>query len=186
MRWVFEVASRRLASSTLHLILLVAQPVANVCHCTCSELTPRGPTSACRGVNYDWGPAVGPHIFYKELQAAAWGIMEMCHRYTGCTIVIATDNAAVFFLLRRGFSGAILAIPHMDMIKEHLLVTGNTILPLLIPGVQNVSDSPTRDMELCPDRLKATWAHMVAAASGGSRNVAGWSAKRPRDFAELL
>ena len=139
-----------------------------------------------RGVNYDWGPAVGPHIFYKELQAAAWGIMEMCHRYKGCTIVIATDNAAVFFLLRRGFSGAILAIPHMDMIKEHLLETGNTILPLLIPGVQNVSDSPTRDMELCPDRLKATWAHMVAAASGGSRNVAGWSAKRPRDFAERV
>ena len=74
----------------------------------------------------------------------------------------------------------------MDMIKEHLLETGNTILPLLIPGVQNVSDSPTRDMELCPDRLKATWAHMVAAASGGSRNVAGWSAKRPRDFAERV
>ena len=116
-----------------------------------------------RGLNFDWGLAVGPHIFYKELQAASWGIQEMCAKYTGVTIVIATDNSAVFFLLRRGFSGAVLASPHMEMIKEHLLASGNTLLPLLIPGVQNVSDSPTRDMALDADRLRATWHHMQQA-----------------------
>ena len=137
-----------------------------------------------RGKNFDWGLAVGPHIFYKELQAASWGIQEMCWRYSGVTIVIATDNSAVFFLLRRGFSGQLLAIPHMEMIRDHLLASGNSILPILIPGVQNFSDSPTRDMPLDVDRLRATWDHMQAAVSGGSRKVASWSLKRPRDFLE--
>ena len=139
-----------------------------------------------RGKNYDWGPAVGPHIFYKELQAASWGIQEMCFRYKGVTIVIATDNSAVFYLLRRGFSGATLAVPHMEMIKEHLLAAGNTLLPLLIPGIQNVADSPTRKQELCEQRLAATWSHMRTAVSGGSRQIASWSAKRPRDAAERV
>ena len=52
--------------------------------------------------NFDFAVAVGTNIFYSELQDAVWAIQEMCLRHKGVCIVIATDNAAVFHVLRRG------------------------------------------------------------------------------------
>ena len=139
-----------------------------------------------RGLNYDWGPAVGLHIFVKELQSSSWGIQEMCARYKNVTIVIVTDNSAVYYVLRRGFSGVDIATPHLEMINIHLLENGNVILPVLLSGTLNIGDNPTRGHDLEHARLKATHHSMMAAVRGGSLKLASWSSKRPRSIIERM
>ena len=139
-----------------------------------------------RGVNYDWGPAVGYHIFIKELQSSSWGIQEMCARYKNVTIVIVTDNSTVYYVLRRGFSGVDVATPHLQMIAIHLRENGNNILPVLLSGALNIGDNPTRNNALEYDRLIATHHSMTAAVRGGSLKLSSWTLKRPRSIVERI
>ena len=128
--------------------------------------------------NFDFAVAVGTHIFYSELQAAVWAIQEMCLRHKGVCIVIATDNAAVFHVLRRGFTGTAEGAPYMEVLKKSLQGTGNSILPVLIPGLQNVADAPSRGFDFDLERFQITWKHLVTAAQGGSRKLFDWGKKR--------
>ena len=128
--------------------------------------------------NFDFALAVGSHIFYSELQAAVWAITEMCLRHKGVCIVIATDNSAVFYVLRRGFTGTTEGAPYMEALKLVLRGTGNHVLPVLIPGLQNVADAPTRAYEWDLERFQITWRHLVTAAQGGSRTLFDWGKKR--------
>ena len=129
-------------------------------------------------------PAVGSHIFYKELQGATWAIIDLCCEYPNTTIVIAVDNSALFYVLRRGFTTTEEGRPNIHLIHEVLAQTGCDLLPVLIPGDQNVSDAPSRDLPLSLVRAQATWRALYAAAFGGSRHLMNFGGKSPRDFLE--
>ena len=129
--------------------------------------------------NFDFAVAVESHIFYSELQAAVWAIQEMCLHHSGVCIVVATDNAAVFHVLRRGSTGTAEGAPYMEVLKHSLHGTGNSILPVLIPGLQNVADAKTRGYDFDLERYQITWRHLVTAAQGGSRKLFDWGKKRP-------
>ena len=140
-----------------------------------------------RGINFDFADADPKvHIFYKELEAAAWALEIMCTRHTNVCIVLATDNSAVFHVLRRMFSGVHGAQVWIEKIKGVLAASGNTFLPVLVPGIQNVADAPTRDRDLEDDRMAWTWGHLNAAVNGGPKHLSGWSIKRPRTEEERV
>ena len=113
-----------------------------------------------------------------------WAVEAMALRYPGKLIVLATDNSAVFFLLLRGFTGVEAAIPMLDKIKIHLAENGCKILPVLIPGLQQIADCPTREAPFEWDRLEATWRHLHAVVNGGGRMMHEWGRKRPRTTEE--
>ena len=137
------------------------------------------------GTLWDVAPADPSwHIFYKELEAVVWAVEVMALRYPGKVIVLATDNSAVFFLLLRGFTGVEAAIPMLDKIKIHLAENGCKILPVLIPGLQQIADCPTREAPFEWDRLEATWRHLHAVVNGGGRMMHEWGRKRPRTTEE--
>jgi len=133
-----------------------------------------------QGYNYDVALAVGPHIFYKELQAATWGFVEAAVRFYGASIFLATDNAAVYWVLLRMVSGVRLAAVQLDFISQFALSTDTTLSCILIPGVQNCSDSPTRRLPFDQERIDATLRHLFSSASGGARSSLNWGTKRPQ------
>ena len=139
-----------------------------------------------RGVNYDHRIAMVAHIFYKELEAATWGVEMFCEAYTQVTIYLAIDNSAVYFVLRRMFSGVPLASDYVERIIVALKKSGNALIPVLIPGVHNVSDSPTRGEPFSLERLQATWQALEAERKGGARRLHSWGEKRPRDMRERM
>ena len=139
-----------------------------------------------KGTDYDFSTTEGKHIFFSELQAATWAIIEECKTNQNTVIVIATDNSAVFHVLRRGFSGVKAASDTLNLLKEAMLGTGNSFHPVLIPGIHNVADCPTRNADLCGKRMVLTHGHLEAAIKGGGRNLQGWSEKRPRDMDERV
>ena len=142
--------------------------------------------SFIRGEDFDFGNTEGKHIFFSELQAATWAIIEMCKTHKDVVIVIATDNSAVFHVLRRGFSGVKSASDSLKLLREAMQGTGNSFHPVLIPGVHNVADCPTRDAKLCGIRMALTHAHLEAAVQGGGLTLNGWKDKRQRDMDERV
>lgn len=128
--------------------------------------------------------ATGTHIFYKEFQGATWAIVEMCICSPGSTIVLALDNSALFYVLRRGFTTTIEGRPYMEMIKTIQKETNCDLLPVLIPGTQNVSDGPSRDEAVTYERTLSTWRALYAATYGGSRHLVNFGGKNPRDCIE--
>ena len=139
-----------------------------------------------KGTDYDFGATEGKHIFFSELQAATWAIIEVCKNNQNSIIVMATDNSAVFHVLRRGFSGVKEASNTLKLLKEAMLGTGNSIHPVLIPGIHNVADCPTRNADLCGKRMVLTHGHLEAAIKGGGRMLQSWSEKRPRGMDERV
>ena len=134
-----------------------------------------------------WDVAVADplwHIFYKELEAAGWAVEVMAQRYPGRLIVLATDNSAVYYLLLRGFTGVEAAIPMLDAIKHHLAENHCKLLPVMISGLQQIADCPTRDAPFEWGRLEATSHHLRAAVCGGGRSMHDWGSKRPRSVEE--
>ena len=137
------------------------------------------------GTLWDVAPADHTwHIFYKELEAAVWAVQVMSIRYPGKLIVLATDNSAVYYLLLRGFTGVEAAIPMLDALKHHLAESGCKLLPVMISGLQQIADCPTRDAPFEWSRLEATWCHLNATVSGGGRRMHEWGSKRPRSVEE--
>ena len=145
-------------------------------------------TSTCssyaRSFNFDVAVAVGPHIFYKELQAATWGFLEMAIRYHGAHIILATDNAAVYWVIQRMFSAIKLAAEQLEFIMDVRTLTDTDLSVILIPGLQNCADSPSRDFPFNEDRIVATRKHLEAYASGGARTSYAWVSKRHRSAIE--
>ena len=139
-----------------------------------------------KGTDFDFGATEGKHIFFSELQAATWAIIEVCKTHQNAIIVIATDNSAVFHVLRRGFSGVKAASDTLNLLKEAMRGTGNVFHPVLIPGLHNVADCPTRNSSLCAKRMILTHGHLEAAVKGGGRTLHDWSQKRQRDMDERV
>ena len=142
------------------------------------------PTGLPANENVHAGAARGTHIFYSEFQAAAWAVTDLCSLFPGTMLVLAVDNSALFYVLRRGFTTTEEGRPYMEVIKQILRDTGCDLLPVLIPGLQNVADAPSRDEPLSMDRVLATWRALHAAAHGGSRHLVNFGGKTPRDFLE--
>jgi len=139
-----------------------------------------------RGANYDHRRAIVAHIFFKELEAATWGIELFCEVHMQVSIFIAVDNSAVFFVLRRLFSGVEKASEYVERITTALKKSRNHLIPVLIPGIHNVSDSPTRGEPFSYGRLEATWQALEAERKGGPRKLHSWGEKRPRDMKERV
>jgi len=142
------------------------------------------PTSVPDSANVFAAKAVGSHIFFKELQGAAWAITDLAIQNPGTTIVLAIDNSALFYVLRRGFTSTTEGRPTIQFISQLLKETGCELLPVLIPGLQNVSDAPSRDEPLDLARTQATWRALYAATYGGSRHLMNFGGKSPRDYLE--
>jgi len=141
-------------------------------------------SSYVKSVSYDVAVAVGPHIFYKELQAATWGFLEMALMYFGAHIFLATDNAAVYWVLMRMFSAIRLAAVQVEFICDVITLTDTLLSPILIPGIQNCSDCPSRGFDMDQDRIDATRRHLFAMSNGAARTSFSWHSKRHRSVEE--
>jgi len=144
------------------------------------------PTSLPVPEDVHQGAAQGSHIFYSELQAATWAILDLCMLHPGSMIVLAVDNSALFYVLRRMFTSTEEGRPYVEIIQQVLEDTTCDMLPVLIPGDQNVADGPSRDQEITEARTLATWRALYAAAYGGSRHLVNFGGKHPRDALERL
>jgi len=151
-----------------------------------SKETPVNMPVWIKSVHYDHRLAMIAHIFFKELEAATWGIETFCEVYTGVAIYLALDNSAVYYVLRRMFSGVAMASSMVERITAALKKAKNVLFPVLVPGVHNVADSPTREEPFSLERLGATWHALEAERLGGARKLHSWNEKRPRDMKERM
>ena len=117
------------------------------------------------------------HIYYKEMEAARAAVEWACLEYPGHVVVLATDNMAVFWAIKRGYTQAKGAQDDVRRINEALHKAGCDLEAVLVPGKWNVADQPSRGALLCPDNERHTRRVIQEALSGKSRLLCEWASK---------
>ena len=117
------------------------------------------------------------HIYFKEMEAARAAVVWACANFPGHVVVLATDNMAVFWAIKRGYTQVKGAQEDVQRINAALHEAGCDLEAVLVPGKWNVADQPTRKADLCPDNEKRTRRVIEEALTGRSRLLCDWSIK---------
>ena len=105
-------------------------------------------------------------IYLLELHAASMAIQFAATHYKGRRLYLAVDNKGVFHALRKGFTLVPEAEREFDLIQAALSLGEVELIPVFVPGVCNVADSPTRAKRLSRRRLRDTLAYIHAIQKG--------------------
>ena len=100
-----------------------------------------------------------------------------CANFPGHIVVLATDNMAVFWAIKRGYTQVKGAQEDVQRINAALFEAGCDLEAVLVPGKWNVADQPSRDADLCPENEQHTRRVIQEALSGRSRLLCDWSRK---------
>jgi len=108
----------------------------------------------------------GKIIFLLELHGAKRAIVFASKHHKGKRLYLAVDNKGVYHALRKGFSLVPEAEADFDDI-QHAIESGDLeVIPVFVPGICNVADSPTRHHMLSKRRLRDTLAYIQAVEKG--------------------
>ena len=117
------------------------------------------------------------HIYFKEMEAARAAIEWACVNFPGHVVVLATDNMAVFWAIKRGYTQVKGAQDDVKRINRALNESKCELEAVLVPGKWNVADQPSRGASLCRDNEKATRRVIGEALAGKSRMLCDWAGK---------
>ena len=132
-------------------------------------------------------PPKARHIYYKEMEAARAAVEWACGKFPGHVVVLATDNMAVFWAIKRGYTQVKGAQDDVRRINAALHQAGCDLEAVLVPGKWNVADQPSRGVDLCPENEKSTRRVIHEALSGKSRTeLSDWRAKLGEGRAERV
>ena len=122
-------------------------------------------------------PPKARHIYFKEMEAARAAVVWACANFPGHVVVLATDNMAVFWAIKRGYTQVKGAQDDVQRINAALFEAGCDLEAVLVPGKWNVADQPSRGVDLCPENERHTRRMIQEALSGKSRVLCDWSRK---------
>ena len=118
------------------------------------------------------------HIYFKEMEAARAAIEWACEKFPGHVVVLATDNMAVFWAIKRGYTQVLGAQDDVRRINAALNKGACELEAVLVPGKWNVADQPSRGVDLCPKNERSTRRVINEALSGMSRaELCDWRTK---------
>ena len=138
------------------------------------HLTPEGASLPTPAWHED---AKARHIYFKEMEAARAAVEWACHQFPGHVVVLATDNMAVFWAIKRGYTQVKGAQEDVRRINKALHEARCELEAVLVPGKWNVADQPSRGAAICPNNELATRRVMEEALAGKSRILCEWSTK---------
>ena len=117
------------------------------------------------------------HIYFKEMEAARAAVEWACARFPGHVVVLATDNMAVFWAIKRGYTQVKGAQEDVRRINRALDGAGCELEAVLVPGKWNVADQPSRGVDMCIKNEEATRRVIREALAGKSRVLCDWDGK---------
>ena len=123
-------------------------------------------------------PAISITLAVKEWSPSARAaVVWACANFPGHVVVLATDNMAVFWAIKRGYTQVKGAQDDVQRINAALFEAGCDLEAVLVPGKWNVADQPSRGVDLCPENERHTRRMIQEALSGKSRVLCDWSRK---------
>ena len=118
------------------------------------------------------------HIFFLELKAALEGLAAWKLAHPEERVTLVTDNAAVAFALRQGFSSNVRACKMIEEANGLLECTEDIILVL---SADNPADCCSRNRRRAwREGVFDTLSHSTPTQAGEGRRIAEWSARAER------